>query len=266
MAGMELRVFTEPQQGASYDDLLRVAQKTEELGFGAFFRSDHFLGVRHRRAARPDRCVGDARRTGPRDQHHPPRHPGDERDVPVAGSAGGPGGAGRPDERRARRAGHRRGMVRPRARGVRRPVPRHRASASRCSRSRSRSSPGCGRPRAGTASRASTTRIEDSPGLPKPHQAKPPVIIGGAGKRVGGAGGPVRRRVQRALQGVRGGPGRARPGPAGVRGRRPRPGLDDLLQRAGAVRRQGRGGVRAPRRQHRPRPRDAARRPSSAAP
>ena len=40
---MELRVFTEPQQGASYDDLLRVAQKTEELGFGAFFRSDHFL-------------------------------------------------------------------------------------------------------------------------------------------------------------------------------------------------------------------------------
>ena len=44
MASMELRVFTEPQQGASYDDLLRVAQKTEELGFGAFFRSDHFLG------------------------------------------------------------------------------------------------------------------------------------------------------------------------------------------------------------------------------
>ena len=43
MAGMELRVFTEPQQGASYDDLLRVAQTTEELGFGAFFRSDHFL-------------------------------------------------------------------------------------------------------------------------------------------------------------------------------------------------------------------------------
>jgi alkanesulfonate monooxygenase len=45
MAAMELRVFTEPQQGASYDDLLRVARKTEELGFGAFFRSDHFLGM-----------------------------------------------------------------------------------------------------------------------------------------------------------------------------------------------------------------------------
>jgi F420-dependent oxidoreductase-like protein len=45
MAGMELRVFTEPQQGASYDDLLRVAQTAEELGFGAFFRSDHFLAM-----------------------------------------------------------------------------------------------------------------------------------------------------------------------------------------------------------------------------
>ena len=40
---MELRVFTEPQQGASYDDLLRVALTAEELGFGAFFRSDHYL-------------------------------------------------------------------------------------------------------------------------------------------------------------------------------------------------------------------------------
>ena len=38
-------MFTEPQQGASYDDLLRVAQTTEELGFGAFFRSDHFLAM-----------------------------------------------------------------------------------------------------------------------------------------------------------------------------------------------------------------------------
>ncbi|MFC5730240.1 MULTISPECIES: LLM class F420-dependent oxidoreductase [Nocardioides] len=40
---MELRVFTEPQQGATYDDLLAVAQAAEELGFGAFFRSDHYL-------------------------------------------------------------------------------------------------------------------------------------------------------------------------------------------------------------------------------
>ncbi len=39
----DLRIFTEPQQGASYDDLLAVAQRAERLGFGAFFRSDHFL-------------------------------------------------------------------------------------------------------------------------------------------------------------------------------------------------------------------------------
>jgi F420-dependent oxidoreductase-like protein len=42
---MELRVFTEPQQGATYDDLLRVVQEAERLGFGAFFRSDHYLGM-----------------------------------------------------------------------------------------------------------------------------------------------------------------------------------------------------------------------------
>ena len=39
----DLRIFTEPQQGASYDDLLAVAQRAERLGFGAFFRSDHYL-------------------------------------------------------------------------------------------------------------------------------------------------------------------------------------------------------------------------------
>ncbi|WP_338757823.1 LLM class F420-dependent oxidoreductase [Nocardia vulneris] len=40
---MELRIFTEPQQGASYDTLLTVAKATEDLGFDAFFRSDHYL-------------------------------------------------------------------------------------------------------------------------------------------------------------------------------------------------------------------------------
>ena len=39
---MDLRIFTEPQEGASYDDLLRVARATEDLGFDGFFRSDHF--------------------------------------------------------------------------------------------------------------------------------------------------------------------------------------------------------------------------------
>ncbi|HEX4252997.1 MAG TPA: LLM class F420-dependent oxidoreductase [Pseudonocardia sp.] len=40
---MDLRIFTEPQQGASYDDLLRVARSAEDAGYDAFFRSDHYL-------------------------------------------------------------------------------------------------------------------------------------------------------------------------------------------------------------------------------
>ena len=40
---MDLRIFTEPQQGATYDDLLAVARAAEDLGFDAFFRSDHYL-------------------------------------------------------------------------------------------------------------------------------------------------------------------------------------------------------------------------------
>jgi F420-dependent oxidoreductase-like protein len=40
---MELRIFTEPQQGASYDQLLAVARTAEECRYGAFFRSDHYL-------------------------------------------------------------------------------------------------------------------------------------------------------------------------------------------------------------------------------
>ncbi len=36
---MDLRIFTEPQQGATYDQLLAA----ESAGFDAFFRSDHYL-------------------------------------------------------------------------------------------------------------------------------------------------------------------------------------------------------------------------------
>jgi len=42
---MRLRVFTEPQQGASYDELLAVAKAAEALGFDGFFRSDHYLAM-----------------------------------------------------------------------------------------------------------------------------------------------------------------------------------------------------------------------------
>ncbi|WP_436527083.1 LLM class F420-dependent oxidoreductase [Actinoplanes sp. HUAS TT8] len=40
---MRLVIFTEPQQGASHDDLLRVAKAAEDGGFDGFFRSDHYL-------------------------------------------------------------------------------------------------------------------------------------------------------------------------------------------------------------------------------
>jgi F420-dependent oxidoreductase-like protein len=42
---VDFAIFTEPQQGASYDDLLRVARTAEDAGYGAFFRSDHFLAM-----------------------------------------------------------------------------------------------------------------------------------------------------------------------------------------------------------------------------
>jgi F420-dependent oxidoreductase-like protein len=42
---MDLRIFTEPQQGATYADQLRVAKATEDLGFDAFFRSDHYQSM-----------------------------------------------------------------------------------------------------------------------------------------------------------------------------------------------------------------------------
>ncbi|MFM7069320.1 MAG: TIGR03560 family F420-dependent LLM class oxidoreductase [Actinomycetes bacterium] len=40
---MDLRIFVEPQQGATYDQQLQMAQRSEALGFDGFFRSDHYL-------------------------------------------------------------------------------------------------------------------------------------------------------------------------------------------------------------------------------
>ena len=43
---MELRIFVEPQEGASYEQQLAMAQAAESHGFGAFFRSDHLLRIK----------------------------------------------------------------------------------------------------------------------------------------------------------------------------------------------------------------------------
>lgn len=40
---MDFRIFTEPQQGGTCDDLLAVARTAEDAGYDAFFRSDHYL-------------------------------------------------------------------------------------------------------------------------------------------------------------------------------------------------------------------------------
>lgn len=40
---MQICIFTEPQQGASYDTQLAHAQRTEALGFDGWFRSDHYM-------------------------------------------------------------------------------------------------------------------------------------------------------------------------------------------------------------------------------
>jgi F420-dependent oxidoreductase-like protein len=40
---MDLRIMIEPQQGASYEQQLAIAQAAEAGGFAGFFRSDHYL-------------------------------------------------------------------------------------------------------------------------------------------------------------------------------------------------------------------------------
>jgi F420-dependent oxidoreductase-like protein len=42
---MRMRVLLEPHHGAGYDQILALARVTEEAGFDAFFRSDHYLGI-----------------------------------------------------------------------------------------------------------------------------------------------------------------------------------------------------------------------------
>ena len=77
----DLCIFTEPQQGASYDTLLTLAQRAEALGFGGFFRSDHFLRMGGVSGRWTDGCLGSGGRRGrrpcrdalPRPLDDPPR-------------------------------------------------------------------------------------------------------------------------------------------------------------------------------------------------
>ena len=90
---MDLRIFTEPQQGATYDTLVRVGETAEDLGFDAYFRSDHYIHFDGDGLPGPS----DAWLTLgalARDVAHPSRHPRNTRDLPVAGSARHRGRAG----------------------------------------------------------------------------------------------------------------------------------------------------------------------------
>ena len=42
---MRLRILLEPHHGATYAQILALAQAAEAGGFDAFFRSDHYLGI-----------------------------------------------------------------------------------------------------------------------------------------------------------------------------------------------------------------------------
>jgi alkanesulfonate monooxygenase SsuD/methylene tetrahydromethanopterin reductase-like flavin-dependent oxidoreductase (luciferase family) len=42
---MKVRVLMEPRHGATYDRVVAMARATEEAGFDAFFRNDHYLGI-----------------------------------------------------------------------------------------------------------------------------------------------------------------------------------------------------------------------------
>ena len=254
---MQLRIFVEPQFGATYADQLAMAQAAEAHGFDAFFRSDHFLTMGGDGLPGPtDSWVtlgAIARETqrirlGTLMTSATFRHPGPPRDV---------GRPGRRDERRPRRARLRRGLVRPstrptasRSRGDRRALRPLRGAARR-------SSPGCGATPAGERYSFSGEHYElaDSPALPKPSQQPPPVIIGGMGaKRTPRARRHVRGRVQRAVRRRRGGRGASTS--ACARRVRRRGATRTTIDHVARDHRLLRG-----RRGHGPRPRRGARRP-----
>src|SRR6478609_8165577 len=179
---MELRIFTEPQQGATYDDLVAVAQEAERLGFGAFFRSDHYLGMGTAGLPGPSDAwitlAGLARETstirlGTMMTSATFRHPG-----PLAISvanvdqmSGGRGelgiGAGWFEQEHTKY-------------GI--PFP---GTGERFDRFEEQLAiiTGLWATEGGFSYEGEHYRVTDSPGLPKPTQPKPPVLIGGHGAR-----------------------------------------------------------------------------------
>ena len=222
---MKLRIFTEPQQGASYQTLRSVALAAEELGFDAFFRSDHYLkmgsvpglpGPTEAWATLAALAVETSRiRLGTLVTPATFRLPG---------PAGDHGGAGRPDERRPDRARPRRRLVRGRAHRLRRSLPaaggalRH---PHRAARDHHRAV-GHGRRRDVLLLRNALPAV----GLARAAEARAAAAPAGDPGRRGRAphapaGGQVRGRVQPGVPLSAGFGGRVRARPRGLRGRGP---------------------------------------------
>ncbi len=182
---MDLRIFTEPQQGATYDDLLAVALRAEQLGFGAFFRSDHYLGMGTAGLPGPSDAwitlAGLARdtttiRLGTLMTSATFRHPG-----PLAISVAGV------DQMSGGRVELGIGAGWFEAEHVKYGIP-FPSVGERIDRFEEQLAVITGLWAADASAGGFTHdgthyQVTDSPGLPKPAQAKPPVIIGGAGKR-----------------------------------------------------------------------------------
>lgn len=179
---MELRIFTEPQQGATYDDLLAVALEAEELGFGAFFRSDHYLGMGTEGLPGPSDAwitlAGLARETstirlGTMMTSATFRHPG-----PLAISVANV------DQMSGGRVelGIGAGWFEAEHTKYAIPFP---STGERFDRFEEQLAiiTGLWATSGGFSFDGTHYSVADSPGLPKPTQAKPPVLIGGLGKK-----------------------------------------------------------------------------------
>jgi alkanesulfonate monooxygenase SsuD/methylene tetrahydromethanopterin reductase-like flavin-dependent oxidoreductase (luciferase family) len=183
--GMDLRVSIEPQQGASYDDLVRVAKAADELGFDGFFRSDHYLTFGGDGLPGPTDAwvtLGALARETSRVRLGTLLSPVTFR---LPGPLAHPGGAGRCHEWRTGRAGHRRRMVRGGTRRLRYSVPSGPERFDRLIEQVAIIDGLWRTPLSATYSfEGRYYRLTDSPALPKPVQRpRPPIIIGGLGKR-----------------------------------------------------------------------------------
>jgi F420-dependent oxidoreductase-like protein len=179
---VDFRIFVEPQQGATYADQLAVARAAESAGYSAFFRSDHYVAMSGDGLPGPtDSWVtlgGIARETstirlGTMVTSATFRHPG-----PLAIAVA------QVDEMSGGRVelGLGAGWYEAEHTAYGIPFP---SLGERFDRLEEQLAVITGLWASdGTFSHdGAHYRVADSPGLPKPHQDRPPVIVGGTGKR-----------------------------------------------------------------------------------